>query len=458
MGGIIGLQGTQDAAQMIHVGLLTLQHRGQESSGIAVEKEDGDFFNYHMSDGLVMGKYTPAILETLKGTSAIGHVRYPTTGIKSGLTDAQPFLFKCAHGSIAIALSGNIVNTEALRAKLAKEGSIFQHSSETELIVHLIAREKLPIENALKKALNKIEGGYGGIMLFKGKLIAFRDPYGIRPLVLGKIGKNFMVASETSAIEVLGGKYIRDVEPAEILVIEKGKLSSGFFTQPKKENNCIFEQVYFSRPDSIVRGFSVAEARMSMGRKLAQQMKDIKADIVMPVPDSGFFAALGFAKESGIPFEMGLVRNHYMGRSFIKSTQHMREVVAKLKLFPIGGIVKGKNIILIDDSIVRGTTAKKMINMLKEHGVKNIHFAVTSPPIIAPCFYGINTPSKSELIYCNMSHEQIVKEIGVTSLHLITIKNAADACGGISGCQGFCSACFTDKYPTKISKSTREAR
>ena len=460
MGGVIGIAGRKDAARLAHVGMLTLQHRGQESCGMAVEEKGKADFNCFTASGLVLGRFTEDVLAKLKGENAIGHTRYPTSGHKSGVLDAQPFLFKGAHGNIAIALSGNIINTKELRDKLAAQGAIFQHSSETELIVHLLAREKLPIENALKKALSKIEGGYAAVMLFQDKLIGFRDPHGLRPLALGQLGKSYILASESAAIEVLGGKYLRDVKPGELIVIEKGKLKSSYFAKPAPQNNCIFETVYISRPDTLIRGRSVAQARMDMGAKLYEQMKakGFKADIVMPVPDSGFFAALGFAKASGIPFEMGFVRNHYMGRSFLKTTQSMREIVAQLKLFPIGGIIKGKDIVLVDDSIVRGTQSKKIISTLRKYGARKIHIAVTSPEIISPCFYGVNTPSKQELIAATHTHDQIVKDIGVDSATFITIKNAAEACGGNEGAKGFCSSCFTGKYPTKITKSTWEAR
>ncbi|WP_428898125.1 amidophosphoribosyltransferase [Parelusimicrobium proximum] len=458
MGGVVGIENYKDAAGVVLIGLVSLQHRGQESSGITVWEKDKPFFNFYKHSGLVSGVYTTEVMNKLSGTTAIGQVRYPTHGQKTGSDDTQPFMFTCAHGNVAIALSGNIINTENIRKRLAADGAIFQHSADTELIVHLFAGEKLPLERALSNALKQIEGGYGGIMLYEGKLIAFRDPHGFRPLVLGKLGSSYMVASETPAIEVMGGKYIRDINPGELLIIEKGKLKSTLFTTPAKEQNCIFEQVYLSRPDSTVRGKSVAAARMAMGRKLAQQMKGVKADFVMPVPDSGFFAALGFSKESGLDFQTGFVRNHYMGRSFIKTTQPLREHTAKLKLFPIKDVVKGKNIVLVDDSIVRGTTAKKMIKTLREAGAKKIHFAVTSPPIVAPCFYGINTPSKKELIACNVEIDKIAKEIGVDSMTFITSPNSVDACKGTGSDKTFCSACFTDKYPTKISKTTRDAR
>ncbi|MGB2578678.1 amidophosphoribosyltransferase [Elusimicrobium simillimum] len=458
MGGVIGVQGSDKAAELTHVGLFSVQHRGQESCGIAAYDDELKNFRLHRSGGLVMGGFSTEDLMHLQGYSAIGHVRYPTSGIKTGVQDAQPFVFRTALGDVAIALSGNIINTEPLIKKMRNSGAILQHYSETELIIHLLAQQKGSLENALKKTLSQIEGGYAAVMLLGSKLIAFRDPYGLRPLVLGKLGKTYIVASETSAIEVMGGKYLRDIEPAELLIINNGKLTTTHFTKPKAQKNCIFEQVYLSRPDSVIRGHSVANARMEMGKRLARQMKGIKADIVMPVPDSGFFAALGFAKESGLPFEMGLVRNHYMGRSFIKSAQNIREMVVRLKLLPIEDIVRGKSIVLVDDSLVRGTTSKKLIKILREHGAKHIHFALTSPPIVAPCFYGINTPNKKELIACTHTHEQIKSELGADSLTFITKANAAAACGGIEGSGGYCDCCFTGKYLTKISKSTLEKR
>lgn len=458
MGGVIGIDGSLKAAELAHVGLFSVQHRGQESCGITVYNQEEKQLYTHTSSGLVMSGFSEKVLAHMTGHSAIGHVRYPTSGVKFGDRDAQPFMFRASFGDIAIALSGNIINVEGLIKKLKNAGAILQHHSETELIVHLIAQQKLPFEAALKKTLAQIEGGYAAVMLYDGKLAAFRDARGFRPLVLGKAGKTFIVASETPAIEIMGGKYLRDVEPGEMLIIEKGKVRSSFFTAHKTQHNCIFEQVYLARPDAVIRGQSVARARIEMGKALARQMKGVKADIVMPVPDSGFFAALGYAQESGLPFEMGLVRNHYMGRSFIKSTQNIREMVVKLKLLPILDIVKGKNVVLVDDSIVRGTTAKKLIKVLRDHGAKKVHFALTSPPIIAPCFYGINTPNKSELIAANYTHKEIEREIGVDSITFITKENAAKACGGIEGPGGYCSACFTGKYPTKISKRTMESR
>jgi len=458
MGGVIGIAGSSEAAALAQIGLFSVQHRGQESCGIAsYDTKDKTFF-VHRSNGLVISGFSDETLARLKGNCAIGHVRYPTSGIKSGLHDAQPFIFDTALGDIAIALSGNIINGGAILRHMRKHGTIRQHSAETELIVHLIAQEKKPLEIALKNILPRVEGGFGAVILSKGKLIAFRDKHGIRPLVLGKAGGAYIVSSETSAIEVMGGKYIRDIKPAEMLVIENGRLKSSFYTKPGKMQNCIFEQVYLSRPDAVIRGQSVANARMEMGKCLARQMKGVKADIVMPVPDSGIFAAMGYAKESKLPFEMGLVRNHYMGRSFIKSAQNIREMVVKLKLLPIADIVNGKDIVLVDDSLVRGTTSKKLIKILRGHGARKVHFAVTSPPIIAPCFYGINTPSSKELIACTHTPAQLKEALGADSVTFITIENAAKACGGKQGPGGYCSSCFTGKYIYKIPKEIVDKR
>ncbi|MDR1684351.1 MAG: amidophosphoribosyltransferase [Elusimicrobiota bacterium] len=458
MGGVIGISNNSDAAGMAQAGLLSLQHRGQESFGLAVYDDKNKNFGLYRTSGLVMTSLAELDARRFGGKYAVGHVRYPTSGKKTGLLDAQPFVFDTWRGEVSIALSGNIINKEPILKQMRRRGAILQHSSETELIVHLLAQQKGPLLPALNKTLKQIEGGFAAVMLAGPALLAFRDPHGIRPLVLGKAGGAYIVASESSAIEVMGGKYLRDIEPAEILLIENGKLTSSFYTKPKARQNCIFEQVYLSRPDTVIRGRSVSTARMEMGRLLAKQMKDIKADIVVPVPDSGLFAALGFAKESGLPFEMGLVRNHYMGRSFIKSAQAVRDMVVKLKLLPIADIVRGRRIVLIDDSLVRGTTSRKLIKVLRFCGAKEVHFAVTSPPIVAPCFYGINTPSKKELIACTHTHAQILKELGADSVNFITIKNAAKACGGREGPGGYCQSCFTGRYIYKISKATLESR
>jgi amidophosphoribosyltransferase len=458
MGGIIGIQNHTNAAELTQVGLFSVQHRGQESCGIAVYDKNTNTFNFHRSSGLVMSGFPSGVLDKLQGQYAIGHVRYPTSGIKYGLQDAQPFVYKTVIGEVAIALSGNLINTEKLIKKVKDKGSLFQHSSGTELIIHMLAQEKGSLEICLKKTLPQLYGGFAAVLLAGDRLAAFRDPHGIRPLVLGKMGDTYIVASETSAIEVMGGEYIRDIKPAELLIIRNNKLVSSFYIKPKETRNCVFEQVYLSRPDSVIREHSVSDARAEMGKRLAQQMKNIKADIVMPIPDSGFFAALGFAKEAGLPFEMGLVRNHYMGRSFLKSSEKIREKAVRLKLLPVDDIIKGKDIVLVDDSLVRGTTAKKIVKLLRERGARKIHLALTSRPIIAPCFYGINTPSRKELIACTHTHKQILKEINADSVTFLTRKNVMEACGGKTGAKDYCDSCFTGKYITKISKETLAKR
>ncbi|MBT5987861.1 MAG: amidophosphoribosyltransferase [Elusimicrobiaceae bacterium] len=450
MCGIIGVENNKDSSALAYLGLFSLQHRGQESAGI-VAYEKGKI-NYYRRMGMVQNVFTGDTLNKLHGNTAIGHVRYSTAG-KSHEQNAQPFFFKCKKGMVSIAHNGNLTNAKELRKNLEKEGAIFQHSSDTEVIVHLIAREKGSFEKAIEKSLKKVEGAYSLLIVYENKLIAVRDPYGFRPLVLGKKnGKTYMIASETPAIEGMGGKYLRDIKPGEMVVVEKGKLKSHQLEQPKKDLKlCVFEQVYFSRPDSIVLGRSVQQARLSMGKYLAEQMKNVKADMVAPVPDSGMFATLGFAQASGIDFQMALVRNHYVGRSFIKPTQKLREEAVKMKLFPVSGTVKGKDIILIDDSIVRGTTSKKLVKILKEAGARKVHMAISSPPIISPCFYGIDTPNRQELIAGHKTIEEIKKYIGVDSLTYLTKENLIKAAGE-NKYTGFCSACFTGKYPTKIDK------
>jgi amidophosphoribosyltransferase len=382
-------------------------------------------------------------------------VRY-TTSSKSSLTNAQPFQINCIHDNISVAHNGNITNFPKIKEMLLKKGAIFSHTSDTEILLHLIAMSKGNLADIVASSLRKLEGAFSLVILKDKTLIGARDENGFRPLVLGKINNSYIIASESAAIEVIGGKYIRDIMPAEIIVIENGQIKKSFlYKTPKKQNTCIFEQVYFSRPDSIMFDQTVKEARVKMGEYLARQMKNIKADVVVPVPDTGYFAALGFSRESNILFENGFVRNHYVGRSFIKPSQSLRDLTAKLKLRPIKEVVKDKEIVLIDDSIVRGTTSKRIINMLKETGSKKIHFALSCPPIISSCYYGIDTPSKVHLIAANHSVEEIRKYLGVDSLTFLNLDNLIKACSfGSKKDNVFCTACFTDKYPTRISKNT----
>ncbi|MDR1941183.1 MAG: amidophosphoribosyltransferase [Endomicrobium sp.] len=451
MCGIIGVENTQDAATLVAAGLMTLQHRGEESAGITISGNAN--MKTFRSMGLVSRLVNADALNKHDGTAAIGHVRY-TTSAKSSLINAQPFQIECIHGQVAVAHNGNLTNFIKLRDTLLKKGAIFNHTSDTEIFLHLIAMSKGNFPNVVAKSMSLVEGAFSLVVLRDKTLIGARDVNGFRPLVLGKLGNSYIVASESAAVEVLGGKYIRDIKPGEIVVIEDGKIIKSFFyKKPKKQHTCIFEQVYFSRPDSVAFGQSVKAARMKMGQFLARQMKGIKADIVMPVPDTGYYAALGFSRESGILFEQGFVRNHYLGRSFIKPAQNMRDMTAKLKLRPIKEVIDGKEIIVIDDSVVRGTTSRRMINVLKEAGAKKIHFVLSCPPIIGPCYYGIDTPLKEHLIAATQSVEEIRKYLGVESLTFLELKNLVNSCCPSQTCKSvFCTACFTDKYPTRISK------
>ncbi|MDR3195327.1 MAG: amidophosphoribosyltransferase [Endomicrobium sp.] len=455
MCGIIGVENNENAAVLASAGLITLQHRGEESAGITISgKEKMKTFR---SMGLVSTLFNEdTLLNKLSGTAAIGHVRY-TTSAKSSLINAQPFQINCIHGNVAVAHNGNITNFPKIREMLLKRGAIFSHTSDTEILLHLIAMSKGNLADVVAKSLLKLEGAFSLVILKDKTLIGARDEKGFRPLVLGKIDDSYIISSETAAIEVIGGAYIRDIMHGEIVVIENGQIKKSFFyKKPKRQHACIFEQVYFSRPDSIMFGKTVKEARVKMGEFLAKQMKGVKADIVMPVPDTGYYAALGFARASNILFENGFVRNHYVGRSFIKPSQNLRDVTARFKLRPIKEVVNGKDIVLIDDSIVRGTTSKRLLSVLKkEAGAKKIHFVLSCPPIIDSCYYGIDTPTKAHLIAANKSVEEMRKYLGVDTLTFLSLENLIKACSFTAKeDKVFCTACFTGKYPTKISKNT----
>jgi amidophosphoribosyltransferase len=454
MCGIIGIENNENAAVLASAGLLTLQHRGEESAGITISGREK--MRTFKAMGLVSRIFNEEILlNKLTGTVAIGHVRY-TTSSKSSLINAQPFQISCIHGNISVAHNGNITNFSKIKELLLKKGAIFNHTSDTEILLHLIAMSKGSLTDIIANSLRKLEGAFSLVILKDRTLIGARDSNGFRPLVLGKIDNSYIISSESAAVEVIGGKYIRDIKPGEIIVIEDGQIKESLiYKKARRQTSCIFEQVYFSRPDSIMFEQTVREARVKMGEYLAQQMKNIKADIVMPVPDTGYFAALGFSRVSGILFENGFIRNHYVGRSFIKPSQSLRNLTAALKLRPIGKVVNGKEIILIDDSIVRGTTSKRLINILREAGAKKVHFALSCPPIIDSCYYGIDTPSREHLVAANNSVEEIKKYLNVDSLNFLSLENLVEVCSsGNKKSNVFCVACFTGKYPTKISKST----
>ena len=447
MCGIFGIADNKDASRIAYVGLFTLQHRGQESAGIVTD--DGGILRHGIGMGLVSEIFTKDALESLKGRSAIGHVRYSTTG-SSHIKNAQPLVLDSYLGQVAVAHNGNLTNSDALKEELQKGGAIFQSTSDTEVILHLMAKHRgRSLEATLAKNLPKLEGSYAFAFLAPGKLIGARDPHGFRPLVLGKLGKSFMLASETCAIEVAGGKVLRELAPGEMVTIAGGKARFRRFAPARNFTRCIFEQVYFARPDSVVAGRTVQTSRYEIGALLAKEMEGVKADIVSGVPDSGTVYALGFSDASGIPFQTVFMRNHYTGRSFIQPDQRLREFTAHLKLAPIRDVIQGKTIILIDDSLVRGTTSRKIVKSLKKAGAKKIIMAIASPPIISPCFYGIDTPSKKELIACNLTVEKIRRFIGAAELHYLGLESLVSACGDKKD-RNFCVSCFTGKYNTRV--------
>src|SRR4051795_8747026 len=441
--GVFGILDHTDAANLVYLGLYALQHRGQESAGIAVADPERNRIIVEKEMGYVADVFTEDRLKRLPGETAIGHVRYSTAG-GSMLCNAQPIVASMNKGAIAVAHNGNLVNGEELRARLEAEGAIFNSISDTEVVVHLIARSKeKDVEKAFVDALSHCRGAYSMVLLTPTKIFAARDPYGFRPLVLGKLNDSFAVSSETCAFDLIGAETIREVRAGEVLVIEKGGVRTVHQFAGEREARCIFEHVYFARPDSVIFGNNVAEVRQRFGAQLAKE-HPIDADVVVPVPDSGVFAALGYARESGIPFQFGLVRNHYVGRTFIEPEQGIRNFGVKVKLNPVRELVEGKRVILIDDSLVRGTTSKKIVRMLKQYGAKEVHMRISSPPTQGPCYYGIDTPQRRDLIASTQSIDQICAAIGADSLRYLTEEGMLRAAGDGAT---YCTACFTLDYP-----------
>src|SRR6185437_2294082 len=407
--GVVGVYGHEEAAKLAYLGLYALQHRGQESAGIVAT--DGRELYAHRAMGEVEEIFKPEVLNKLPGSLAIGHTRYSTAGDKA-LLNAQPIMIDCNKGKVALGHNGNLTNAAEWRRKLEHRGSIFQTNSDTEVIVHLIARSQTHnLSGALGDALNQVEGAYSLLVLTQDELYAVRDPRGFRPLVLGRLplpagGVAWLVASETCAFDLLNAQYVREIEPGEMVRISKSGIESIHFAPEKPRQQCIFEHVYFARPDSIIFGRSVNDSREALGRTLAKE-HPVNADIVVPVPDSGVPAAVGFALESGIPFRMGLIRNHYIGRTFIEPSQAIRNFGVKLKLNPIRGLIEGQRVILVDDSIVRGTTSRKIVRMVREAGAREVHVRISCPPTISPCYYGVDTPTREELIASSNSPEEI---------------------------------------------------
>ena len=448
--GVFGVFGHPEAANLTYLGLYALQHRGQESAGIVAST--GNDLNLHRAMGEVEEIFQPGVLSKLKGSSSIGHTRYSTAGDKA-LLNAQPIMIDCNKGKVAVAHNGNLTNAGEWRRKLEHRGSIFQTNSDTEVIVHLIARSQARnFPAALGDALNQLEGAYSLLVLTAEELYAVRDPRGFRPLALGKLtapdgSEAWAVASETCAFDLINAQYVREVEPGEMLRISKAGLEPIHFSPPKPHQFCIFEHVYFSRPDSTVFGRSVNESRERLGRLLARE-HPAEADMVVPIPDSGVPAAIGFSLESGIPFRMGLIRNHYIGRTFIEPSQAIRNFGVKLKLNPVRNLIAGKRVVLVDDSIVRGTTSRKLVRMVREAGAKEVHMRISCPPTISPCYYGVDTPTREELIASSNTPEEICKYLGADSLGYLSLRGLRQAVNDTAG--DFCTSCYTGVYPTDL--------
>jgi len=449
MCGVFGIHGHDEAANIAYLGMHALQHRGQESAGLVSLEPDVGRLNRHVAMGLVSDTFDRDNLAKLPGSIAMGHVRYSTAG-SSELRNAQPFVFEFSGGSVAIAHNGNLVNAAELRAELEAQGSIFQTSSDTEVIVHLMAKAKEPdIVGKLVAALRRVRGASSLVLVTNdGKLIGARDPNGFRPLVLGRLKDAYVLSSETCAFDLVEADLLREIEPGEIVVIEKGGMTSLRVPETAPAKFCVFEHVYFARPDSLVNGKSVYRAREKMGQRLAQEAP-VEADVVIPVPDSGVPAAIGYSKESGIPFEMGLIRSHYVGRTFIEPQESIRHFGVRLKLSPVRSIVDGKRVVVVDDSLVRGTTSRKIVKMLRGAGAREVHLRISAPPTTHPCFYGIDTPTRSELVAASHSVEEINRYVTSDSLSYLSHDGMMSAVGTASG-DGFCSACFTGNYPVAL--------
>jgi len=441
--GVFAVYGNEDAARVTFFGLFALQHRGQESAGI--NTSDGCLVYGHKGMGLASEVFQEDILSKLPGHLAIGHVRYSTTG-SSILSNAQPFLVHHAGEHYALGHNGNLINAHALRAELEDKGSIFQSTMDTEVIFHLMAHYlKDGFEDALTRALAHVEGSYSIVMLTKDKVVAARDPRGFRPLSLGQLNGGWVVASETCAFDLLSARYVRDVEPGEILIIDHTGLKSLTPFPKVRPAHCIFELIYFARPDSQIFGHNVYMCRKRLGHSMAKEYRP-DVDIVMPFPDSGTYAALGYAEESGIPFEMGMIRNHYVGRTFIQPSQPMRDFGVRVKLNPVRPLLAGKRVLIVEDSIIRGTTSRNRVRNLRESGVKEIYMAVSCPPTRHPCPYGIDFSSKGELIAAQKEYVQAVGQfIGLDGLHYLSLEGMVEATGMDS--DSFCLACYTGKYP-----------
>jgi amidophosphoribosyltransferase len=445
--GIFGVFGHPDAAHLAYMGLYALQHRGQESAGIAAG--DGERIRLEKGMGLVNDVFTEARLAELPGDRAIGHVRYSTAG-DTVAGNAQPYLIECHRGEIAIAHNGNLVNAGLLRQELEAAGSIFQSTSDTEVILHLYARNhRERLEDAIAASLYKVMGAFSLLFLAPEAMVAARDPWGFRPLVLGRLEGATIVTSETCALDLIDAEYVRDVEPGEMVVVDAQGVRSFKPFPPEPAAQCVFEHVYFARPDSLVFGRTVLESRCMLGRQLAREAP-AAADVVVAIPDSGVGAALGFSEESGLPFEWGLIRNHYIGRTFIQPRQGQRSLGVKIKLNPVRQVIEGRRVVLIDDSIVRGTTSRKIVRMVRDAGAREVHLRISSPPTTGPCYYGIDTPLKSELIASSHSVEEIRRFVEADTLGYLSHAGLLKAVADPEGSR-HCTACFSGRYPVAVT-------
>ena len=446
--GVFGIFGHPEASNLTYLGLYALQHRGQESAGIAAS--DGTQIRHVKAMGYVNEAFNSENLARLPGTLAIGHVRYSTAG-ESRVANAQPIVIDSMHGQLAIAHNGNLINAGELKDLLVGHGSIFQTDSDTEVVVHLFARARVDsVESAIVEAISQVRGAFSFVMQTRDRLVGVRDPHGFRPLALGKLGDAWVICSETCAMDLIGATYLRDIEPGEMVVISAAGMKSikPFGVQPPAQQ-CIFEHVYFSRPDSYVFGESVNEVRTEFGRRLARESA-VDADVVVPIPDSGVCAAVGFAEASGIPMRLGLIRNHYVGRTFIEPQQSIRHFGVRVKLNPVRSILEGKRVVLVDDSIVRGTTSRKIVRMVRSAGAREVHMRVSCPPTISPCFYGVDTPRRSELIGATHTLEEIRKYLDADSVAYLSLEGLTGSVR--NGTSRYCTSCYTGVYPVAFPR------
>ncbi len=454
--GVFAVFGHPEAAKLTYLGLYALQHRGQESAGLAAT--DGAELRFYKGMGHVAEVFTEPVMATLPGHAAIGHTRYSTAG-ESALANAQPVVVDCNKGPIALAHNGNLVNADQIHQRLETSGSIFQSSSDTEVIVHLLAQSRqLDVKSAVPEALRQVEGAYSLVMLTPEAVYAIRDPRGFRPLCLGRLDQAWVVSSETCAFDLIGAEYVREVEPGEMVRLSTDGVESNYFSPPVKHSYCIFEHVYFSRPDSTIFGRPVQKSREMLGRLLARE-HPADADVVVPVPDSGTSAAIGYSLESGVPLKVGLIRNHYIGRTFIQPEQTIRDFNVRVKLNPVRSLLEGKRVLLVDDSIVRGTTMRKIVRMVRGAGALAVHVRVSCPPIVSPCFYGIDTPTRRELIGSHKKIDEIQRFIEADSLGYLSLDGMRKAVADAEG--RYCLACYTGNYPTdfvelKLQKEAAE--